>query len=883
MALSACTSLPSPSNSQAETGGGAAFFAQLASARVKSSELVQWHPVGPGMSGYNEELWPHPSDPETLFMGPDMHASYGSWDGAASWHSLEDEDGTGFAMKRVIDMGFSRQNPDFGMAIDWNGWLYRTNDKGRRWTKRAELSRSWREIGIDPFDPEAFAKGWYDEQLGTRLSTIAVDPTNDRIWYIGAGNFFDVKNSHRSAENSLGNPEAYVDYGYVLKSMDGGRSWRRISEGLPDNLEIGRIIVDPRNSSQLAMITNHGLMLSENGGESWRKGGTGLPVGLPRDMAIFHGAENGLTRLYVVEQTAFSADGKSVRAAGGVFVSDDFGKNWRDITGNLPFDLSALDYPAERARYYRAIGHWFGISQQEARERFPELPQAVLPVFNRIVVSPSNPDEIYLSYNKKHDRTFGPGEVWRTLVGGKSWQVVARHGEYWHSGRDADYWRSRGNDLGANVDFAHLQHYLDEKAEVSGNRLLEIGPDGALYISVDQQTQRSTDKGKSWQQIDDDSAGDGLWIGRGNSDLPGRVMLLDTGVPGRRLLASGEHGLWQTEPVAGQLDPARVVVRQIEGQVHEDGIVSVATMAVHPHDPLTIYATSWRQEHAGWLRVTHDGGKSWSNIAQLLEVASGKPGEGDTFGKGPPGMMPSHNSLLIDPANPAIMLVAVERETFTEIYRAPRRQLVRGNYGIMRSEDGGKSWHASNAGLHEGANIRRLTRDPRNPQVLYASASDAAGGLYKSADGGLSWARLTLPDAIRSVNNMAVDPATGALYIAAGRPYQSDLAGGGAWRSMDGGLSWAKIFEAPLVTQIEPSPLDPDLLLLTVYQNLSATEPFPNPGLYLSRNAGESWTKINRGLGSHEKIIDAQPDPTDPSLIWSAGWGSGWSVARIAQ
>ena len=36
------------------------------------------------------------------------------------------------------------------------------------------------------------------------------------------------------------------------------------------------------------------------------------------------------------------------------------------------------------------------------------------------------------------------------------------------------------------------------------------------------------------------------WIGKGDSDLPGRYILLDTGIKNRALLCSGEHGLWQT-------------------------------------------------------------------------------------------------------------------------------------------------------------------------------------------------------------------------------------------------------------------------------------------------------------------------------------------------
>ncbi len=863
----------------------ARYFERLRSERIVSDPRVVWHPVGPGMAGYNEELWPHPIDPKAIFIGPDMHVSYGSWDGGKRWHSLKDADGTGDEMKRVVDVEFSRQRADLGHAIDWNGWLYRTTDRGRTWTKLTELTRSWKSFGVNPYDPAAFTKGWYDEQLGTRLSELTVDPTDDRVWYIGPGNFWDVKNNHRSVARPGGKPERYVDYGYILKSVDGGRSWQRITAGLPADLDVGRIIVDPRAPQRLAMASNKGLFLSDDGGLRWHPGGAGLPANLPRDLAIHNNPSTGRTRLFLVEQTAYIPKDLTVHAVGGIFVSDDFGRSWHDISGNLPFDLARIDYPIEVERYYRTISHWLGISQADARKSFPELPQSTLPVFNRIAVNPRNPDEIYVALNKKHDRTFGPGELWRTLDGGRNWQVVVRYGDYWGSGKDADYWRDRGNPSSANVEFAHLRHELDRQAELSGNRLLAVGPDGTVYVSIDQQTHKSTDRGESWHQIDDIEI-DGersRWIGRGNSDLPGRLIIVDTGIPGRRLMASGEHGIWQTVPQTAPINPAAVLVQQIEGQVHHGGMVSIATMAVHPRDPHIIYALSWRQSHAGRVRRSVDGGKSWTNIGTLLEAGRDEPDQQADFGKGPLGLLPEQNSLTIDPVDPNNMYVLVTRNAFTEIYRSKIRTPSVGGYGFMRSRDGGRTWAVSNAGLPASVSLRRLAMDPDDPAILYAAANDADGGLYISTDRGSNWRRMVLPPAIRSVNSVFIDRRTRAFYIATGSPYDGSLVEGGAWRSRDRGKTWHRIFAAPLVTQVESSPLDPDLLLVTVYREMKPEVTFRNPGLFLSRDGGNSWAKINNGLNSHEKIIDAKPDAHDRRLLWAAGWGSGWNVGVIRE
>ncbi|MDU0356326.1 hypothetical protein RS130_22715 [Paraglaciecola aquimarina] len=86
-------------------------------------------------------------------------------------------------------------------------------------------------------------------------------------------------------------------------------------------------------------------------------------------------------------------------------------------------------------------------------------------------------------------------------------------------------------------------------------------------------------------------------------------MLLETGIPERRLLASGEHGVWQT--VAADLPNKQdVALKQIEGQTNLTGMVSISTIAVHPQDPDTIYILAWRQKHMGKLRRSTDGGKA---------------------------------------------------------------------------------------------------------------------------------------------------------------------------------------------------------------------------------------------------------------------------------
>ncbi len=855
--------------------GNEAYFQKIRSQKIHSEPDVIWKNFGPGMSGYCEEFWIHPTDCKTMFMGPDMHVSFGTWDDGDSWQTIKDSDGLGQEMKRVLDIEFSMQDPNYGMAIDWNGWVYETTNKGRSWLRIGGFGETYKDIGIDPDDPKSFEKGWYAEQSGTRHSELAVDPTNDQVWYVGAGDFWNVKSNHRSAAEPHGTPLKYAAYGYIWKTTNKGKTWKKVTNGLPKNMEVGKLIVNPIHPEHLVMATNVGLLRSLDGGLTWIDQVKGLPNNSPRDLTAYYDHKSGDFVLYLVEQTVYSEKGKTVSANGGVYKSMDGGETWKNVTGNLFIDLTKINAAAEVDRYYKTIGYWFGIPKIEAKMKFPELPQNALPVFNRLVVNPLNKNEIYVSFNKKHDYTFGAGDVWKTEDGGKSWFACARQGVYWNGNQDINYWKSRNNPTGTNISFAHLQPYMDQEAETSGNRMMAINSKGEVFIGVDQQTLKTTDHGKTWKQVDDfeTSSGSKKWIGRGGSNLPGRFMLLETGLPGRRLLSSGEHGLWQTTDLDGWPDRQAVAVEQIDGQVQDfggnHGAHSIATVAVHPKDPNTIFTLSWRQEHRGKLRRSTDSGKTWEDIATIFD-ANNNSWEA----------VATQYSLTIDPVTPQNMYFCAVLNPISEVGSAAPK-LTKGGYGFYRSKDGGYTWELANNGFHEKASVRRIALDPSNSHVIYAAVNDHRGGLYRSANQGDNWDRLSIPSVIQSVNYVFIDRNTKAIFIAAGRRNGS-YEEGGVWKSIDHGVTWKQIFKAPFVWQIETSPVNPDLMVISVAgQAVNRAQEFRNPGVYISKNGGENWTKINRGLGQPDKIVDVKPDPYNENVLWCASWGCGWFIAYL--
>lgn len=830
-----------------------AYFDRLHREKVISSERVEWTQIGPGMAGYCEAFWCHPTDADVMFMSPDMYNSYGTWDGGRTWQTIKDCDGDGRDMRRVQSITFSHQNPDFGFATDIRGILYRTADRGHRWTP------------VTSFD----GQGVHSE--------LAVDPSDDRNWYIGAGDFWNVKANHRSMDRSKPYVYRYAAYGHIYKSTDQGKSWKKINRGLPPGLDVGRIIVDPTDSKTLIMAAESGLYRSTDQGESWTPSGAGLPVNWPRDLTSFHDRKTGRFILYVVLQTTFAPAGRTVRSEGGVFKSLDHGATWSDISGNLAVDLRAIHSNFARNKFRSALAGWFSLESKAVAAKFSELPAAVFSVFNRIAINPLNADEIFVTQNVKHDAGFVPGDVWKTSDGGKTWRATARTGTYWQSNPDASYWASRDSPTAVNTHFAHLQPEMDRHEETSGNRFLRINPRGEVFICLDQQVMRSSNGGTSWEQIDDMETppGSGRWVGRGGSNLPGRFMLLETGRKDRYLLCSGEHGLWQIDdPGAALAERSPIAVRQLEGQRNEKGAHSIATVAVHPQNPDMIYMLVFRQSHRGQFRRSTDNGRTWHNVSKPIAL-EGNESNQHVF----------QSSLIIDPKTPDNIYFCVIRNPISEVGGSAKLPASFHDYGIKQSRDGGKTWSTANQGLPADASVNRLAMDPADPSVLYAALNESRGGqrggLFKSLDQAGHWSRVDVPAEITAVNHVFVDRHTGHIFISCGTRNGPGEAGG-VWRSPDHGVSWEKIFDLPYIWQTETSPLNPKLItVVAAAQDGRDVRPALNCGAYLSRDGGNTWEKINRNLGQPDRITDLKPDPYRADVLWCALWGSGWTVGYM--
>ncbi|HEX4562063.1 MAG TPA: hypothetical protein VH113_09560 [Gemmatimonadales bacterium] len=195
--------------------------------------------------------------------------------------------------------------------------------------------------------------------------------------------------------------------------------------------------------------------------------------------------------------------------------------------------------------------------------------------------------------------------------------------------------------------------------------------------------------------------------------------------------------------------------------------------------------------------------------------------------------------------------------------------------GVYKSLDGGKSW--KNVGLKESQHIGRIVVDPRNSDVVYVAAQGplwSGGGdrgVFKTTDGGATWAKVLAGDDWTGANDIQLDPRHPDVLVATTwqreRRVYGFIAGGpgsAVWRSTDAGKSWVKSQSGfPKVDLgrigLARSPADPDV----IYAIAQAAD--EKGGLFRSRDGGASWEKMSGTQfgGNYYNRVFADPKNVD--------------------
>jgi len=179
--------------------------------------------------------------------------------------------------------------------------------------------------------------------------------------------------------------------------------------------------------------------------------------------------------------------------------------------------------------------------------------------------------------------------------------------------------------------------------------------------------------------------------------------------------------------------------------------------------------------------------------------------------------------------------------------------------GIWKTTDGGATWNVFSDSLAT-LGVSSIAIDPINSDTMYfgsgdRDAGDALGyGVYKSTDGGKTWAQSTTGMGNREVGRLIIDPSNRAVLLAA--------CDNGIYRSTDYGVNWTLVYTGGFMKDI----------IFNAYntQQAYATR---NGLFYRSTNNGVTWTQITSGLpttGVSRAVIDVNPKDASLVYLWMA-------------
>jgi len=244
-------------------------------------------------------------------------------------------------------------------------------------------------------------------------------------------------------------------------------------------------------------------------------------------------------------------------------------------------------------------------------------------------------------------------------------------------------------------------------------------------------------------------------------------------------------------------------------------------------NPLTYYMGTT----GGGLWKTEDAGQHWDNIS-------------DGFFK-----TGSVGAVTVSESNPNIIYCGMGEH-------AIRGVMTSYGDGVYKSTDAGKTW--KKIGLEKTQQISRIVVHPTNPDIVFVAAQGAMygstkeRGVYKSTDGGKNWKKVLYVNDFSGAVELSMDMNYPEIMYAAMWHHQrapwivmSGGEGSGLYKSTDGGETWNTIHQG--------LPKEKGKMAIAVCRSNSnkvyaLIESDTNKdlgGLFVSNNAGKSWSKVS--------------------------------------
>ncbi|HKO15836.1 MAG TPA: glycosyl hydrolase, partial [Gemmatimonadaceae bacterium] len=171
-----------------------------------------------------------------------------------------------------------------------------------------------------------------------------------------------------------------------------------------------------------------------------------------------------------------------------------------------------------------------------------------------------------------------------------------------------------------------------------------------------------------------------------------------------------------------------------------------------------------------------------------------------------------------------------------------------------------------------GNRVASVAGVPGDPNVYYAGA--ASGGIWKTVDGGIHWTPIFDDQDVSSVGALAVAPSNpNIVWAGTGEPWiRSHISvGNGVYKSTDGGETWARmgLDSTGRIGRIAIDPANPDIVFVAAQG--ASYGPQEQRGIFRTTDGGAHWQRV-LFVDANTGAIDVVMHPTNPRTLFAATW-----------
>ena len=695
------------------------LLAQALAPDVASTVLAdyKWRSIGPGSPGGRiTDVEALDTDFRYVLAAAASGGVWKSTNAGTTWVPIFDRYGSSSigdikifqADPRIIWVGTGEANNRNSVA--WGDGIYKSTDSGRTFVN----------MGL---------------RNTFQIARVVTHPRNSEVVYVAA----------------IGNLWGSTGDRGVFKTVDGGRSWQKLAGGLPTDAKSGatELVMDPANPSVLYAAfyerlrfpwrfngggTNGGIFKTIDGGKTWKKLTRGLPAGATGRIGMDVYRKNPKIVMAIVEAEPGSDDLKT--PGSGIYRSADGGETWAYLNryNNRPFYYSQIRMnPSDDQLVYV-----LATAMQLSTDGGKTVTQARPPYgsnydHHAIWFDPANKDRFYLGKDKGLTLTHDRGATfiyYDNLPIMQAYKVAADMREPYaiYAGlQDNGTFGTMSftrDGLGIRNDVAWKLHWDDGQyiaIDPTDWRTVYSEGTNASFRVVDPVTHTDTPRRVSPATIVNfkdvapkDSASGSLPRFRVNWGSPFIISPHDPGVVyygANYLLKSTDKGVSWTaiSKDLSKADPTKNMFGTGGLTPDASGAEGFASLFTISESPIA-RETIWAGTDDGNVWLTRDGGTSWNQVdANIPDV--------------PKGTWVSR--VVASAADASTAYVSFDGHRTDN--RAP---------WLFRTTDGGKTWKNLSGGLAPNSPVYVIEEDARNPDLLFVGTEH---GVQVSLDRGATW------------------------------------------------------------------------------------------------------------------------------------------------